>query len=340
MIYPPKSYMGIAGDLHQNLFLIKQGVCIEVDILGNHMVKGPGDMINLVSAVTKHQVTTIVALTHVHCHEFDRRLFADTKSGGSIFETQKKFPSFKLVMEKVLHNIFALSDWREHKQIIGLAELSKRYLFDLTNGRICQHRSLWRRIFLLSRPIDPFGKFFFAWSLFIIMVYAFSALLSLQGNITLSTSNYIQQIISIMDCILWLDLYFRIQLPYFDPTGVYVTDYSLTFKRWLKQYAFRDFFLLFPFDMIVYPLWRWKKVGNDMCERLIAGLRLIKFFRCIPAYRNILGLADIHMQHRKRLQICRVVLSLFGLISTWGSLWIAITCDPGMLISSYVSAMF
>ena len=47
MYFPPMLYLFRAGDLFLGYFVIKKGHCLEIDLLGNVMVRGPGDSVGM-----------------------------------------------------------------------------------------------------------------------------------------------------------------------------------------------------------------------------------------------------------------------------------------------------
>ena len=269
-MYPPQSYMLIAGDLHQKMFLIKRGYCVEVDILGNHILRGPGDLVNFISAVAKFQMSTVITITHVHCYEFDKQFYAESQKQATIFDIQRKFPSFKIAIEKILLNVFKQCDFEEHGMDIQLDHLEKRYAFDKTQRQPCSHLSKFRSVIQFTNRFCPFGNISLAWNIFIILVNALTALLGLQSGVSMLPKNSLQKCTSILDCFLFLDCYIRLQTPYFDNSGNYITDFSMVIKRWIREYCLNDFCLLFPFDMLIYLLWKLEVLNNNLGRMLIS----------------------------------------------------------------------
>merc|ERR1719193_194662 len=172
MMYPPQSYMLIAGDLHKKMFIIKHGICVQIDALGSQTLKGPGDLINLKSAVIDAQITTMVALTHVHCYEFDRKFYCDMQKKGNLFDIQQCYPSFRLMSEKVLYNITQRCDVVKHKLETQLSNLEKMYSFNVTQTQPCTHGGYLKRILQFRYPINPYCKLYLAWNLFATIIYA------------------------------------------------------------------------------------------------------------------------------------------------------------------------
>ena len=83
--------------------MIKHGICIEIDVLGNHTLKGPGDLVNLKCALVKHQLTTLVSLTHVHCYEFDHKFYCDMQV-EYIFRQLSSFNLIRIAFADACHS--------------------------------------------------------------------------------------------------------------------------------------------------------------------------------------------------------------------------------------------
>ena len=326
MIYPPQCYMLITGDLHRKQIMIKRGICIEIDILGNHTLRGPGEVINILSAITKHQVTSIISLSHVYCYEFDEKSF---------FEKVKKFPSFRTIIKKVLYNIFQCSNLKEHKIATQLTNLETIYSFDNACDKPCYHSTTFLQLLEFDNKVDLFGKKILSWQIVVILIQSTTSMIGLHASISLSVSDWIQKTISVMDCILLLDCYMRSQTPYFDKSGIFITDFSLIFKRWLKNYALLDFLILFPFDLFVYPVWKLNFVESNTAQRLICYVRILRFFRIVPGLRNLDFLGNLHVQYKNYLCIVTSTLALLGLISVCGTVWIIASCQPGRIVQVY-----
>ena len=269
MIFPPQSYVAISGDLHQKLILIKRGIFIEVDILGNHMLRGPGDLINVVSALTKYQLSTIVSLTHVQCYVFDKQFYTDLQKKCTIFDIQRKFPSYRYANERILFNIFSFGELDEQRAKTQLANLEGLYTFNITTRHPCRHKSFLREVLMLKHPLEPFGKAYLLWNCFMIVLLSMSAVLGLQNCLQFRITHSCQIFNCLMDCILLFDCYLRIQTPFFNSSGLYITDFSLISKRWLKNYALNDFLLLFPHDFIVYVPWRLGIIDDNIGRTII-----------------------------------------------------------------------
>ena len=327
MIYPPQCYMLLAGDFHRKQFMIKRGICIEIDILGNHTLRGPGEVINLLSAITEYQVSSIISLSHVYCYEFDDKTFS---------EKAKKFPSFRTVIERVRYNIFQCSNLKEHRLSTQLTNLENRYSFDNACEKPCYHSTTILQLFKFDNKVDLFGKSFLSWQIFVIIIQSASAMLGLQASISLSVSDVVQKTISVMDCILLLDCFIRLQTPYFDKSGIYITDFSLIFRRWLKDYALLDFLILFPFDLFVYPVWKLKVIESNTAQTIICYVRMIRFFRIVHGLRSVQFLGNLHVEYRRNLYIFRSIIILLSLISVCATVWIITRCQPGTIIKGCI----
>ena len=331
MVYPPQSYLLLAGDLHQKMILIKHGICIEVDVLGNITLRGPGDTLNLISTITKFQSSTFISLTHVYCYEMGRQFIEETSKKGSIIDIQNHFPSFKIIIERILYNIFHLSNLDDHRIKTSLGNLEAFFTFDITVGQPCHHETSKLRLFMFSNQVKSYGNVHLLWNSFVVILLVITSFLTMQICVSLSHTCLLVKIVAVMDTFLLLDCYIRFQTPFLDDSGHFVTDLGMIAKRWLKKYALSDFIYFFPMDLIAYFPWKLKWVDDDLGRKAISYIRFLKIFRFVRAYQTTTALGSIHPKWKKQLQIFINILCLLALISTCGSIWIGLSCKPGTL---------
>ena len=77
LYFTPKTYLFRGGDLFIGYFIIKKGFCLEIDLLGNVMVRGPGDSVGMLSLLVGQQLTTVITHTYVHANYIDSTLFVE-----------------------------------------------------------------------------------------------------------------------------------------------------------------------------------------------------------------------------------------------------------------------
>ena len=77
LFFPPRVYLFRGGDLFAGYFIIKKGYILEIDLLGNVMVRGPGDSVGMLSLFVAQHVTTAVTHTYVHVNYVDSALFVE-----------------------------------------------------------------------------------------------------------------------------------------------------------------------------------------------------------------------------------------------------------------------
>ena len=77
LYFPPRTTLFNAGDLFLGYFIIKKGLVIEVDLLGNVLLRGPGEAVGVVSLWVGQQMKTTITHTYVHAFWVDSKLFVD-----------------------------------------------------------------------------------------------------------------------------------------------------------------------------------------------------------------------------------------------------------------------
>ena len=235
-----------------------------------------------------------------------------------------------MITDNILFNVFQRCDSDTHKIETQLSNLETRYSFNFAQTQPCQHKGLMQSIMQFNTPINPYSKVYLTWNMFVILAHCITAVLWFHGGLMLCLGGIFTRLTASLDCLLHLDCFIRMQTPYAHPNGIYITDFYMMFRRWLRFYALSDFILLFPFDLLFYPLWKYKVMGDYLCRRLICYVRLIRFFRCSLAWRNSFSLGEIYVEKKRRIQIFRMMLGIFGLISVVGTCWVVTNCKPGM----------
>ena len=77
LYFPPQTTLFYAGDLFLGYFIIKRGLVLEIDLLGNVLVRGPGETVGVASLWVGQQMKTTITQTYVNAFWVDSQLFVD-----------------------------------------------------------------------------------------------------------------------------------------------------------------------------------------------------------------------------------------------------------------------
>ena len=277
LYFPPKTTLFHAGDLFLGYFIIKKGQVIEIDLLGNVLLRGPGASVGVVSLWVGQQMKTTITHTFVNAFWVSSELFVDAlqrcpwerrrfKCAVAALETRM------LYLRDILSSDVNLRRHAYEAAVVNLQRMGFHFDNVPTKIRLLSHTQRRRhgcfwRICCLEHDLTNFT---FLWSR-LGRVYVFLKLFSCYISACLALNQFVFlklphtfPIIALFDAYLVLCLYVRLNTTvYIDSLAI--SDRKLLFRNWLRTTSFWDAVTLLPFEVSVFLRVIWVLLAVVAC---------------------------------------------------------------------------
>lgn len=333
-ILQPGQVIIYAGEICKAFYFIEIGSC-EIIYPGGAITKilGPGDSFCALDACLRiPSLLTAITLTHCRIHSltFDNylnsfrnhpNLLAKTKEIIASFEGEKisyNFDSYE-IPTKIKHVWKKPDSFKLFGYKISADSPEARDYFDIFDG---YHLLKYLKYILLRYTVHCNGSFCHYWEISRCIFALFSGFLNPITSICTSSNSFWMFVLMFLDATVWVDIYMRHHVSYFDEKNIEITHPLMTaFHYW--QYGFLiDVLGVFPLHIVIPIMLQMN--SNSTVITFLRMNRLLQFYRFYV-------LISVHIKEKtsKFWNIVKYYTATLFFLNILTSVFVFTKCDFG-----------
>ncbi|XP_055341339.1 uncharacterized protein LOC129590239 isoform X2 [Paramacrobiotus metropolitanus] len=258
-LFPPGEYIIQHGDLINELFVIRRGVCQIFHPEQPSMVISelyPGMYFGEIGFLFNHnEIVSVKTITHCEVLTIPRPAFDKVASSVKWFSHQMKViahdQKYYADMCGAARLAKALSKKRREESPVKMSETQKRRLRfrDDFNSLSVHPLTMYLYRLLMNRTISVDGRFLYIWEqIRLIEATVIFVLVLMQVTYQLFDL-WLFVILYLCDIYAFVDIYIKFHVQYFNETNILVTHPYMTARRYLRSSFWIDLLAAFPFEL-------------------------------------------------------------------------------------------